>query len=85
MLNGRDNDGAHFALLRRENRGSRARAEREKLPRSAHPALEAPPCAEAAALLANGVLHELSPGFDCRAEEMYQQLAMRRGSAMAAY
>ena len=61
-----------------------ARAERG--PRSAPPALEAPPCAEAAALLADGViLHELSPGFDCRAEEMYQQLAMRRGSAMAAY
>ena len=68
-----------------QEQSRRARAEREKLPRSAPPALEAPPCAEAAALLANGVLHELSPGFDCRAEEMYQQLAMRRGSAMAAY
>ena len=62
-----------------QEQSRRARAEREKLPRSAPPALEAP------ALLANGVLHELSPGFDCRAEEMYQQLAMRRGSAMAAY
>ena len=68
-----------------QEQSRRARAEREKLPRSAPPALEAPPCAEAAALLADGVLRELSPGFDCRAEEMYQQLAMRRGSAMAAY
>ena len=62
----------------------RARAERG--PRSAPPAL----VPEAAALLADGtavILRELSlsPGFDRRAEEMYQRLMRRSSAAQGSY
>ena len=64
-----------------QEQSRRACAERWKLLHSSPPVRAPPPCA---AMLADGtgvILHELSPGFDRRAEEMYQHLLMRRSSA----
>ena len=69
-----------------QEQSRRACAEPGGLPRSSPPALGPHPCA---AMLADGtgvILHALPPGFDSRAEEMYQRLLMRRSSAaQAAY